>query len=615
MRAVDARPARRASLVAMSVTVPNPVLGGSHPDPSILRVGDDCYLATSTFEWFPGVRLHHSRDLARWSPLGGVLDGTRLLDLTGCPDSGGVWAPNLTSVDGLLHLLYSNVSTYAGGFTDSPNLLVTAPAPEGPWSDPVPLGSRGFDASLFHDGPDSWMVNLVHDWRPGRGGSAGLEATRFDRATRTLVGDPVRIDLPPGAGWIEGPNLYRRGDWYYLLTADGGTGYEHQVTVSRARSLAGPYERDPRGPLVTSKHRPDWPLQKAGHGSLVQTPDDRWYLAFLVARPIGEHGPCVLGRETALAEVTWVDDWPTVADPLPPLGLTVPGEAVAGGAVPGAAGLGGAVAGGTVAGGTVLGGTVLGGTVPGGAVPGGTASSGDVPSGDAGRDEDDFDAPRLGPAWSTLRRPATEDWLTLTERPSHLRIRGGRSPQSTVGASLVARRVTAPRVSLEAAVDFRPTTFQHAAGLTAYYNTRSWHVLQVTADDAGHRLLQLVTCDRGVVTLHPDTVPLDDVVRLDDAAPLDDVVPLDADAAAVRLRLDLDGGRITFAHHAAGAWRQVGPELDATILSDEHAVDLDGAGQIRALGFTGAFVGLWVWDLTGRGHPADVDRATYTVHG
>lgn len=529
----------------MGVTVGNPVLGGSHPDPSIVRAGDAYYLATSTFEWFPGVRVHRSRDLASWQDLGGVLDQPRLLDLTGCPDSGGVWAPNLTYVDGAFHLLYSTVSAYTGGFTDSPNQLVTAPAIDGPWSDPVALGARGFDASLFHDGDATWLVNLVHDWRPGRGGSAGLEVTAFDRSTRTLAGPPQRLDLPPGSGWIEDPNLYRRGDWYYLVTADGGTSWEHQVTVSRSRALTGPYERDPRGPLVTSRHRPDWPLQKAGHGSLVQTPDDRWYLAFLVARPHGEHGPCVLGRETALTEVTWVDAWPTVADPLPPLELSVPGAA---------------------------------------ALP--------VPVPDV--DLDDFDRPRLGPAWSTLRRPASDDWLTLTERPSHLRIRGGRSPQSTVGASLVARRVTAPRTAFEVSVDHRPTAFQHAAGITAYYNARSWYFLHVTADDDGRRVLRLAASDRGVLTLHPD------------------VVGLDADGP-VRLGLDLDGARLTFRHHGAGGWQQVGPELDATVLSDEHATDLDDAGQLRGLGFTGAFVGLWVWDLAGLGHPADVDAASYTV--
>ncbi len=334
----------------------NPVLPGSHPDPSIVRVGQDYYVATSTFEWYPGVRIHHSRDLVHWRFLGGVLDNTRLLDLAGCPDSGGVWAPNLSYANGLFYLVYSNVSTYAGGFTDCPNYLVTAPAIDGPWSAPVFLHARGFDASLFHDGEECWLLNLVHDWRPDHDGSAGLEATRFDRSTLTLAGDPVRLQLPPAAGWIEGPNLYRRNDWYYLLTADGGTGYEHQVTVSRSRHLSGPYERDPHGPLITAKDHPEWPLQKAGHGSLADN-----CLAYLVARPHGTHGPCLLGRETALALVQWEDGWPRVPGSLPQLEIPVAGTVDEQG-------------------------------------PGGLD-------------------------WSTLRRPATSDWVTFD---GPVTIRGGR---------------------------------------------------------------------------------------------------------------------------------------------------------------------------------------------
>lgn len=525
----------------------NPVLAGSHPDPSVLRVGDDFYLATSTFEWHPGVRLHRSRDLVNWRPLGGALDTTRLVDLRGCPDSGGVWAPNLTYTDGLFHLVYSNVSTYAGGFTDSPNHLTTAPSIDGPWSDPVPLHARGFDASLFHNGPDSWLLNLVHDWRPGHGGSAGLEATRYDRAGRRLVGDPVQIALPPAAGWIEGPNLYRRADWYYLLTADGGTGYGHQVTVARSRTLTGPYERDPHGPLITARHHPELPLQKAGHGSLVETGKGQWYLAYLVARPHGNRGPCMLGRETALAPVTWTPDgWPRVPTGLPALEVPAP-------------------------------------DLP--------ADEPDASRADA--DEvDGFDQPALGPQWSTLRRPATPDWVTLTARSSHLRLHGGHSPQSLIGPSLVARRVTSPDGAFEATIEYRPRSFQHLAGITAYYNTRNWYFLHITADDEGQAVLRVARCDRGALTVdEADGVPLGETRRL-------------------RLGLDLRGPVLRFRYAIGRDWHPIGPPLDATVLSDEHAEEFEN-GQIRALGFTGAFVGLWAWDLTGGGLAADFDETAW----
>ncbi|MFC4059175.1 family 43 glycosylhydrolase [Planomonospora corallina] len=555
-------------------TVRNPVLPGSHPDPSLLRVGPDYYLATSTFEWCPGVRLHHSRDLVHWRPLGGALDGTRLLDLAGCPDSGGVWAPNLSHADGLFHLLYSNVSAYAGGFTDAPAYVTTAPSVHGPWSDPVLLHARGFDASLFHDGPESWMVNLVHDWRPGHGGSAGLEATRYDRAARRLVGDPVRLRLPPSASWIEGPNLYRRGPWYYLLTADGGTGYGHRVTVARSRSLPGPYERDPAGPLITARDHPGLPLQKAGHGSLAETAGGRSCLAYLVARPLGRHGPCVLGRETALAPVTWTSDgWPRT-----PTGLPLPGFPVAD--LLGDAG----------------GPPARADTVHVDVDVDVDADHADADHADVAVDgsgeRDGFDRPVLGPQWSTLRRPAAPDWLSLTGRPSHLRVHGGRSPQSLVGPSLVARRVTSLRCSFEATVEYRPRSFQHLAGITAYYNTRNWYYLHLTADDHGETVLRWAGCDRGALTVdEAGGLPLPGVTRL-------------------RLGLDIDGAELGFRCDTGSGWRPFGPRLDATVLSDEHAEEMED-GRIRTMGFTGAFVGLWVWDLTGRGLPADFDDAAY----
>ena len=528
----------------------NPVLPGFHPDPSILRVGDDYYLANSTFEWCPGVRLHHSRDLLNWVTVGGALDEPRLLDLTGCPDSGGVWAPNLTYADERFHLVYSNVSTYAGGFTDCPNYVVTAPSIDGPWSDPVLLHARGFDASLFHDGDESWLLNLVHDWRPGHGGSAGLEATRFDRRTLSLVGAPAKLALPERAGWIEGPNLYRRGDWYYLLTADGGTGYGHQVAVARSRTLQGPYEPDPDGPLITARDHPDLSLQKAGHGSLVTTPGGKWYLAYLVARPHGRHGPCILGRETALAPVTWTsDEWPRVPSGLP--ADVVPAPAQYRDAAPPA---------------------------PRAVAP----------------NQDGFDDPTLGTHWSTLRRHASQDWLSLTDRPSHLRLRGGRSPRSALGASLVARRADAPHCGFEATLDYRPLGIQHLAGITAYYNSENWYFLHVTLDDDRRPVLRVAAGDRGRVTLdEPGQHVLDEGCL-----------------SHLKLGLDLADAALTFRYDAGEGWRAIGAAYDATVLSDEHAQVIED-GQIRSLGFTGTFLGLWAWDLSGGGHPADFDSASY----
>ena len=269
----------------------NPVLRGFEPDPVILRVGADFYIATSTFEWYPGVRIHHSRDLVNWRSLGGVLHSTRLLDLAGVPDSGGIWAPGLSYADGLFHLVFTVVDTYAEGWKDLPNYLTTAPTIEGPWSDPLPLHGRGFDVSLFHDDDGrSWLLNMRFDWRPDREGFAGIEIQEYDRKTRTLLGEPRTISTGTSVGVAEGPHLYRRDGWYYLVHAEGGTGYEHGAAVARSRDLLGPYEADPAGPLLTSRDDPSLALQKAGHCSLVETATGQWYAAHIVARPHAERG-------------------------------------------------------------------------------------------------------------------------------------------------------------------------------------------------------------------------------------------------------------------------------------------------------------------------------------
>ncbi|WFE21567.1 glycoside hydrolase family 43 protein [Solwaraspora sp. WMMD937] len=447
--------------------ITNPVLRGFYPDPSVLRVGDDYYLATSTFEWYPGVTLHHSRDLVHWRPLDGILTERRLLDLTGAGDSCGVWAPDLTYAHGLFHLVYSDVASFASGYWDPQNYLITAPSIDGPWSDPVPLHAHGFDASLFHDDDGStWLLAMTADWRPGRDRFGGIEIQRYDRDARRLVGDPVTIFTGTPTGLTEGPHIYRHDGWYYLVTAEGGTSWEHQVTVARSRALLGPYEADPAGPMLTSVGRPELALQKAGHGSLVQTQRGEWYLAHLVGRPYSPLGRCVLGRETAIQRVDWsADGWPRVAGQIPAEQVPAP----------------------------------------------------DLPAHPwpAEPSTDHFDAATLGPRWSTLRRPAGPDWTDLTSRPSHLRIVGGQSPVGRQRPSLVARRVTAPNCVLETLVEFRAATPRQLAGVTGYYNTENWHYAYLTRTDDGRQELQLLSCDSGRRQSHPQaSVDVTDVARL-----------------------------------------------------------------------------------------------------
>jgi xylan 1,4-beta-xylosidase len=517
----------------------NPILPGFNPDPSICRVGEDYYIANSTFEWFPGVQLHHSRDLVNWRLVGRPLDRRSQLDLDGDPASGGIWAPCLTWADGRFWLIYTDVHNWKGAYKDTPNFLVTAPAIEGPWSEPIFLNRSGFDPSLFHDADGrKWLVNMCWDHRADRNHFAGILLQEYDHARRRLVGPITNIFRGTALKVTEGPHLYRHGGWYHLLTAEGGTGYHHAVTMARSRQLPGPYEVHPQNPVLTARDRPDVLLQKAGHADLVDTPAGDWYLVHLASRPVGEHRRCILGRETAIQRVVWgADGWLRLAD-----GGNAPRPVVAAPDLP-------------------------------------AHPWPDAPS------RDDFDGPVLCSSWQTLRLPADPDWVSLTDRPGHLRLYGRESLGSRRHQNLVARRVEDFVVHAGTVVESAPESFQQMAGLIAFYDCDNHYYLQVTADDAGRKVLQLVITDDGQ---YREGLP----------------TPVDLTGwDRVHLRLDLDHAALRFAYSRDGAaWTTIDGTFDATILSDEYGHD----GH-----FTGAFVGLCCQDLTGRRCPADFDWFEY----
>ena len=215
--------------------------------PSIVRVGDDYYIATSTFEWFPGVQIHHSRDLVHWRLLTRPLTRASQLNMLGDPDSCGVWAPYLTYADGLFYLVYTDVKRYGrttvGGASgaslrDFHNYLVTSPRIDGDWSDPVHLNSSGFDPSLFHDDDGrKYLLNMLWDHRPGQNRFAGIVLQEYSAAERRLVGERRVIFEGTPLGLTEAPHLYKRDGYYHLLTAEGGTGWGHAVTMARRATL------------------------------------------------------------------------------------------------------------------------------------------------------------------------------------------------------------------------------------------------------------------------------------------------------------------------------------------------------------------------------------------
>ncbi|MCD9873390.1 glycoside hydrolase family 43 protein [Streptomyces guryensis] len=282
-----------------NATVSNPVLPGFHPDPSICRVGEDYYLACSSFEYFPGVPVFHSRDLVNWTQIGNALDRPSQLRLPlDKPSSGGIYAPTLRHHDGRFWLIVTNVS--ADG-----NLLVTATDPAGPWSDPVLLpGVPGIDPDLAWDEDGTCWCTV-----------AGVSQVRLDPDTGETFEPPRKLwSGMPGAKAPEAPHLYRIGDYWYLLIAEGGTERCHGVSIARGHTPGGPFEPCPANPILTHRGT-DHPIQNTGHADLVQAPDGSWWMVLLGVRPGGgTPGWHVLGRETFLAPVTWVDGWPVVGE-------------------------------------------------------------------------------------------------------------------------------------------------------------------------------------------------------------------------------------------------------------------------------------------------------------
>ncbi|MFI5963684.1 glycoside hydrolase family 43 protein [Streptomyces asoensis] len=289
-------------------TVRNPVIPGFHPDPSVCRVGEDYYLVCSSFEYFPGVPVFHSRDLVHWTQIGNVLDRPEQLRLPlDSPSSGGIYAPTLRHHDGRFWLIVTNVS-------GDGNLLFTATDPAGPWSDPVRLpGVQGIDPDLAWDEDGTcWCT------------TAGVGQIRIEPYTGETSGPSRRLwSGAPGAKAPEAPHLYRIGDYWYLLIAEGGTERCHGVSIARGRTPTGPFEPCPDNPVLTHRGT-DHPIQNTGHADLVQGPDGSWWMVLLGVRPGGgTPGWHVLGRETFLVPVDWVDGWPVVGElsasmPAPP---------------------------------------------------------------------------------------------------------------------------------------------------------------------------------------------------------------------------------------------------------------------------------------------------------
>lgn len=434
--------------------IQNPILPGFNPDPSICRVGDDYYIATSTFEWHPGVQIHHSRDLQNWRLLTHALNGQ--FDLSGVPSSGGIWAPALSHHEGVFYLCYTIVHQHEAATKDTPNFLTTATSIEGPWTPPVFVNSSGFDPSLFHDqNGEKYWLNMVWDHRPGRHPFYGIALQKYDVSQNSLQGESKVIFKGSDLGLTEGPHLYQRNGWYYLLTAEGGTEYDHAVSLARSRTIEGPYEVHPMNPVLTSSGAPEIELQKAGHASLVETQQGEWYMPHLCGRPLPGTQRCNLGRETAIQKVEWRDDdWLYLVgtDNRPKLEVEAP----------------------------------------------------DLPT-------HAWDALPARLPFDSRHYATPRCRLDETNRkPDRLVLPGAESLESCFRQSLLARRLTNQQSCVTTSVEFHPSNFQQMAGLVVYYNNRLFHYLYQSHDETLGNSLQIHCCDDGTSSfpLGSDVVPV-----------------------------------------------------------------------------------------------------------
>ena len=497
----------------------NPILQGFHPDPSIVRVGRDYYLVNSTFAWFPGMPIFRSRDLVHWTQIGNAIDRPGQLDFEKLNMGQGLYAPDISWHDGTFYIV--NTCVGCGG-----NFVITAKRPEGPWSDPVwlPELADAIDASLFFDTDGTaWIVNNGPPVEvPRYSGHRAIWMQQFDANTlktfgprRVLVDGGVHPELNPI--WIEGPHIFRKDGFYYLICAEGGTAEDHSEVVFRSDKVAGPYVPLASNPILTQrdllKDRPS-PITSTGHAKFVETPNGDWWAVFLGVRPYDAANNFNTGRETYIMPVRWSDGWPRITDP----GQLVPWTARAPNLPP----------------------------QPKPALP----LNGDFIL------RETFDRLPIGPYWMTLRKPGNwwrikQGALELDARP--VALGDGGNP------SLLARRQQHLNAIVTTSVRFRPSRDVAEAGIVAYQNDEHWYFLAVGSEHA-----------KPVVRVR---------LRNNDAAAgtILAEVPISA-AGPVQLQIQARGGSYDFRWSKDGRhWQPLLERADGTILSTKKAGGFVGA--------------------------------------
>ncbi|MBW4845308.1 MAG: glycoside hydrolase family 43 protein [Lachnospiraceae bacterium] len=536
----------------------NPIFPGFNPDPCICKAGDDYFVIVSSFEWMPALPIYHSKDLKNWELYTHVIRSEEQADIRKLPSAKGIWAPCLTycEEEKLFYVIYGVMNSMNARYFDVDNYLITASDIKGPWSEPIYLHSAGFDASILHDdNGKKYIVSLEWETREGYEKPGAVCIAEYSPVEKKIIGYPKRFwQGGTDRGCIEAPHLYKRKGIYYIMCAEGGTGYGHSVTMGRSENVWGPYEKDPMNPIVTSipgefnerkdpdhlkpkYYNPESMLQKSGHGSYVENELGEVYLVHLTARPFVPELRCTLGRETAMQKMMWTDDgWLRMADQ-----SNLAKESFEESKLP---------------------------EYPMPQIP----------------DFDDFNSDTLGIQYYAPRI-SPESFTDVKARPGYVRIRGQESRTSLNKVSILARKLTSVNAVITTKMEFKPEIYQHSAGLILYYDNMNYiNLRKYYSQTLGQSAISVIQLENGTRTEYLDTrIPVKDV-------------PL-----YFRLRIE---NRKTFFEwsYDGEEYFRIGKEFDTTKFSDEYCK----YGE-----FTGTFVGMTCADRMFHQHYADFDFFEY----
>jgi alpha-N-arabinofuranosidase len=491
----------------------NPILAGFYPDPSICRVGNDYYLVNSSFVYYPGLPVFHSTDLVNWKQLGHAMNRPEQLPLQGAGMSRGLYAPTIRYHNGLFYIVCTLVDR--GG-----NFVITAKNPAGPWSNPVWMKNvEGIDPSLYFDEESGKAFILYNSIPPENkslwNGHRTIRMRSFDVASLQAGDDEILLvnggtDTAKHPVWIEGPHIYKINGWYYLLCAEGGTGFDHSEVVFRSKTVEGPYVSYEGNPILTQRHLDPTrkhPITTTGHADLVQTSRGDWYAVFLGCRPY-EGDYYNIGRETFLAPVRWKDGWPVITE----------GEETVKYAYP----------------------------LPSSSIKPANAFSGNFTY------TNDFTAAKLDDRFQFLRT-VTSPWYSTTEREGTLCMR--LQPETVSGTgnpSFVGFRQSHHQCTATTTLHFSPTAENEKAGLVLLQNEHHFYYL-----------CRSIQNNKPVVQLYQSS-PGEDMQLLASQ-------PLPASSAVISLRIEPKGDVLQFSYAAGKKWNVLKKGVDAKFLSTKVA--------------------------------------------